>query len=198
MEDNDRLLQLAAFLGGLVGVAEIFGWPEWPFFKEHIPAITLILIGALLVLISRHVQKQNGAIRDLQAAIGRSDPERLLSLPEKVCAELRDLLHEHLQDTANRLRSLLQTGTYDLPRDLFPDFYRRALEKYRGATFFATSRPSQTGGTPRTGAGAGSGIAGGADAWESSPVEVTQGARLLFLQRRSQHGKDAGGRRFRR
>jgi hypothetical protein len=48
MEHNDRLVQVAAVAGGMVGVAEIFGWPDWPFFKDHIPAITLILIGALL------------------------------------------------------------------------------------------------------------------------------------------------------
>lgn len=127
----------------LIAVFDLVGLLEserWKWLAEHIPVFTLLCIGMALALLF-FFERDMEEIRD---EFKKEKIERLSDARSLLNPNLDLVIGAHISGVIDGLTRALQGQTYTLnDLELFRSFYRRTLTAFKGASFYATSIPSQ-------------------------------------------------------
>jgi len=133
-------------LAGLLALLDLFDLlGQLPWLSSRITNIVLLLVSSLLALsvaISDKLENIQELLERLNTQYQFDILEKMKSLRKQLDPNLEVVFGEHVLNLISGVESAVkskQINLYDV--DLFRYFYRKTLEKYPKATFYATSLP---------------------------------------------------------
>ena len=132
---------IGAGLSAIIAILDLFDLLQSTVIFRRIPTITLLLvsivIGILIIQYRKGIDTIQSAVVDLQL-------KSFQNLKEQINPRLKLVFGEHITELLINIQSAIKEQKIRLDdMELFRYFYKRTLEVYPKATFYATSIPSQ-------------------------------------------------------
>lgn len=143
------VLYVAAGLSGFISLLDLFGLLDGiPWLAARVPTITLLLVSILLGYLTSGIVNKLDNLQSyllaLQSYVQSETTAQILSLRKQVDPNLEAVFGEQISNLLASVERALKERSIQLEDvDLFRYFYKRTLEQYPRATFFATSLPYQ-------------------------------------------------------